>query len=373
MAQVNLGHVVGPGIPSGGTTGQILKKASGTNFDTAWMDAGQLPEVTGLASDLAGEFNASTVYQEGDFCTNGAILYKRNSWGGSTPAAEAWDATHWTAVSVADEIQADRTAIAGEASTRAAADTALGTDVANLRSDLGIVENTNTATHTIAAGQYVIWKGLLYTASSAIPSGTTLSSSNLTAVSGGGLNSLNGNIGDLNGRFTLLAANVDLNTVKTSGLYGTRANNSHAPVANVGQLAVIQYSNDWVTQIWASGVTATRGKLYVRNFYDGTTWSDWSELALKSDSGHGTTVSLDSYTSSDYTFQSDGYVVATCESSSTSKAIVQIKDKNGNNFVKLGGWGNSTYASYSCYVKQGMKARVITLENSGHVNFEPFA
>lgn len=194
MAQVNLGHVVGPGIPSGGTTGQILKKASGTNFDTAWMDAGQLPEVTGLASDLADEFNASTVYQEGDFCTNGATLYKRNSWGGSTPAAEAWDATHWTAVNVTDEIQDDRTAIAGEASTRAAADTALGTDVANLRSDLGIVENTNTATHTIAAGQYVIWKGLLYTASSAIPSGTTLSSSNLTAVSSGGLNSLNGKI-----------------------------------------------------------------------------------------------------------------------------------------------------------------------------------
>ena len=65
---------------------------------------------------------------------------------------------------------------------------------AQLKSDIGIVENTNTATHNISAGQYVIWKGDLYTASDAISSGATLSNANLTAVSGGGLNALNGNI-----------------------------------------------------------------------------------------------------------------------------------------------------------------------------------
>jgi hypothetical protein len=58
----------------------------------------------------------------------------------------------------------------------------------------GIVENGNAASQTIAAGQYVIWKGVLYTADAAIASGTTLAASggnkNLTAVSGGGLNSL---------------------------------------------------------------------------------------------------------------------------------------------------------------------------------------
>ena len=65
--------------------------------------------------------------------------------------------------------------------------------IAKLKADIGIVENTNTATHNISAGQYVIWKGDLYTASSAISSGATLSSANLTAVSGGGLNALNSN------------------------------------------------------------------------------------------------------------------------------------------------------------------------------------
>ena len=62
--------------------------------------------------------------------------------------------------------------------------------IGKLKADIGIVENTNTATHNISSGQYVIWKGSLYTASSAISSGATLSSANLTAVTGGGLNSL---------------------------------------------------------------------------------------------------------------------------------------------------------------------------------------
>lgn len=66
--------------------------------------------------------------------------------------------------------------------------------IANLKSDIGIVENTNTASHNISAGQYVIWKGELYTASDAISSGATLSNANMTAVSGGGLNALNSKI-----------------------------------------------------------------------------------------------------------------------------------------------------------------------------------
>lgn len=71
------------------------------------------------------------------------------------------------------------------------------TAITATKSDLGIVEDGNTATHSITAGQYVIWKGNLYTASSAIATGTTLSTSNLTAVSNGGLNSLNEQIANI--------------------------------------------------------------------------------------------------------------------------------------------------------------------------------
>ncbi len=68
------------------------------------------------------------------------------------------------------------------------------TDIAALKNDLGIVEDGDTATHTIAQGQYVIWQGALYTADAAIASGTTLAASggnkNLTAAENGGLNAL---------------------------------------------------------------------------------------------------------------------------------------------------------------------------------------
>ena len=54
--------------------------------------------------------------------------------------------------------------------------------------NVGIVQNGDTATQNISKRQYVIWKGALYIASAAIASGATLSDSNLTAVTGGGLN-----------------------------------------------------------------------------------------------------------------------------------------------------------------------------------------
>ena len=65
-----------------------------------------------------------------------------------------------------------------------------------LKGNTGIIENTSVATHTIAAGKYVIWKNDLYKASSAISIGDTLSLSNLTAVSDGIANELNSKIND---------------------------------------------------------------------------------------------------------------------------------------------------------------------------------
>lgn len=37
----------GPGVPTGGSTGQYLKKDSGTDFDTSWADVDALPSQTG--------------------------------------------------------------------------------------------------------------------------------------------------------------------------------------------------------------------------------------------------------------------------------------------------------------------------------------
>ena len=89
--------------------------------------------------------------------------------------------------------------------------------VGYLKSDIGIVEDTDTATHTISSGQYVIWKNELYKASAAIPSGDPLSSTNLTAVSDGIANELNGNFAKIEG--STVSFWTTLSTQKYQGNY----------------------------------------------------------------------------------------------------------------------------------------------------------
>lgn len=73
---------------------------------------------------------------------------------------------------------------------------ALAQENAQQNANMGTVENGNTCTHTdgIAKGQFVIWKGKLYTADAAITAGETLAadggSKNLTECTDGGLNLL---------------------------------------------------------------------------------------------------------------------------------------------------------------------------------------
>ena len=74
--------------------------------------------------------------------------------------------------------------------------------IKNINSNVAIMANGNTAPSAIAAGQYVIWSGSLYTARSAISSGATLSTSNLAAVSHGGLNNLKASVDSLNSKIT---------------------------------------------------------------------------------------------------------------------------------------------------------------------------
>lgn len=72
--------------------------------------------------------------------------------------------------------------------------------ITQIKSDIAIVEDTDSATHNITAGQYVVWKGSLFTASSNISIGDGLSGSNLSAVSNGGLNDLASALATLNSK-----------------------------------------------------------------------------------------------------------------------------------------------------------------------------
>lgn len=85
----------------------------------------------------------------------------------------------------------------------------------------------------------------------------------------------------------------------------------------------------------------------------------------------GTPVTLDSYTASDYTFPSDGYVCCAMGATATAQASVSIFDANRNYIGEMGALSNGDYPSYLLFVKKGMKTRVSGVANSGHVYFYP--
>jgi hypothetical protein len=70
--------------------------------------------------------------------------------------------------------------------------------------------------------------------------------------------------------FTYLGI-VDLNTIKTPGMYGVYQS-QNAPERNIATLEVVMYSPDWIIQRFTSVETATT---YIRRWYGGTTWGNW--------------------------------------------------------------------------------------------------
>ena len=74
----------------------------------------------------------------------------------------------------------------------------VNTAMDQMGSNLGILETGDTATHSIAKGEYVTWKGASYTADAAISIGETLAatggSKNLTACDKGIANALNSKV-----------------------------------------------------------------------------------------------------------------------------------------------------------------------------------
>lgn len=84
----------------------------------------------------------------------------------------------------------------------------------------------------------------------------------------------------------------------------------------------------------------------------------------------GSRVTLDSYTSTDYTFPSDGYLFCTCGANQNAQASVALKDANGTYLSEMGGLNSGTWATWVLYVTKGMRCRV-TVANDGHVYFSP--
>jgi len=114
-------------------------------------------------------------------------------------------------------------------SSTVAAINEVNTKVSKTEDLISIVENGNTCTHTggISKGQYVNWKGVLYTADSNISVGATFASSggskNLTVVTDGGLNELNSDLSDkqdaiksnMSKRTIVSVSDSEINVIKT--------------------------------------------------------------------------------------------------------------------------------------------------------------
>ena len=99
----NLTNLFLPSVTSD-DNGKILRVSNG-----AWAAeiAGYLTshqDISGKANSaaLADAFDATETYNEGDKVSHEGNVYVRKSWGADTPAAEAWDATHWD---LADPVQ----------------------------------------------------------------------------------------------------------------------------------------------------------------------------------------------------------------------------------------------------------------------------
>lgn len=179
-----------------------------------------------LAIAGAKPYDTSYLWKNGEYCSKDGKIYK--FIGTDLSSGEAWNSAHWENVKLADEIQ-NNTEDIQTVDNRV--------DLTN--SDIGIVEDTNTAVHSISKGQYVIWKGSLYKATAAIAIGTTLSGSNLTPDSNGAANSLQSQITSLSNH---------IGTVYEENLTASNVTFSYYVSANVVFLRAVipaQNANTW--------------------------------------------------------------------------------------------------------------------------------
>ena len=140
----------GPGVATGGTTGQILGKKSGTNYDTEWIDkptsgvwgqiTGTLSNQTDLNSVLAGKANSSHTHSTTDLTATGgtatSFLRKDNTW--ATP----------TGTTYAEITSAEITA--GTASTARAITGRRAQEIVD-KARTGVVKSTTTGNLTASA------------------------------------------------------------------------------------------------------------------------------------------------------------------------------------------------------------------------------
>ncbi len=86
----------------------------------------------------------------------------------------------------------------------------------------------------------------------------------------------------------------------------------------------------------------------------------------------GTTVNLNSYTSTMYTFPSDGYITCVGNYGIEATAMAEVYDSTGNNrLFYLGDSKQGSYSVYTTFVRKGMKCTHVSISDNGNVYFIP--
>ena len=172
-------------------------------------------------------------------------------------------------------------------------------DVTAVKNNIAYVETGSTSTNAIEKWQYVIWQGVLYTASDAIAVGDTLSTStNLIAVPNGGLNDINYRVNtkayyndfeaDASNTTwawgsTVLICNdyaamlsTGVTTKSSSSDYytiGTITNNAHRPSSEIRGICVCQDDNSVrLVRVLSTGEIAIYKPSGSRTYWFNLTW-----------------------------------------------------------------------------------------------------
>ena len=154
-------------------------------------------------------------------------------------------------------------------------------EAGNVRSNMALVQNTNTATEAIAKDQLVVWKGVLKKATSAIASGATLSASNLANTD------IADELAALNNQITTqtvsssttiksLASALGTNTTKRYTAT-TSATFTDFPGTNTRYYPIVCiYKSGNNAQIDISCVSGNNEPIFIRGYYENNTlyWYD---------------------------------------------------------------------------------------------------
>lgn len=179
----------GPGVPTGGTTGQVLAKASNADNDTEWVNQSG-GGGTSDYDDLTDKPSINNVTLSGNKTAEDLSLGTYSKPSGGIPASDLASAVQ-TSLGKADtalqSVPATYRTAAAQDSIDATQDAAIGVVITGKRPSMAV-----------DAGQYVIVRNStisgitdgLYTANTTLSPSTDVTAANLTAVSGGGLNSL---------------------------------------------------------------------------------------------------------------------------------------------------------------------------------------